>query len=128
MYNNEQIEERNLAIATYNLNYEFLKTFIFNFYENNISEEKVSFKKCIELLRENNLITQQELEEIRNFSRKKVYFCRFIDKNKSNLEILEIEKYADYLQSFLDVLIENINSKFNLNNDVHNLLEDNYGY
>lgn len=124
MYNNDQIEQRNLTIATFELNYEILRIYLINFYRMNISGKDVSLKECINKLKTNKVITKQEFDEIENFTRKKVYFCRLIDKNNGNITISEIEKYSDYLQSFLDMFIDHINSKYNLDNTYPNLLEE----
>lgn len=123
MYNNDQIE-KNLAIATFELNYEILRTYLINFYRMNISGKDVSLKECINKLKDNKVITKQEFDEIENFTRKKVYFCWFIDKNYGNITTSEIEIYSDYLQSFLDMFNDHINSKYNLDNTYQNLLEE----
>ena len=124
MYNNDQIEQRNLTIATFELNYEILRIYLINFYRMNISGKDVSLKECINKLKTNKVITKQEFDEIENFARKKVYFCGLIDKNNGNITTSEIEKYSDYLQSFLDMFIDHINSKYNLDNTYPNLLEE----
>ena len=81
MYSKTEIEDRNLAIAKYELNYEFLKTYIINFCKENIDANNISFKKCIDKLVTEKIITEHELKEILIFSKKKTRFCRFINQN-----------------------------------------------
>lgn len=83
MNKSKENEKRNLAITTYQLNYEILKTYLIIFYKININDENVSFKKCIKELKDSEIITQEEFTEIENFTKKKRYFCRFIDRNDS---------------------------------------------
>ena len=109
MLNNNEIEDRNLAITTYELNYEILKTYLINFYNEKTREENISFKKCIEKLKTYKIITEQEYNEILNFSKKKLEFCRFLDKDNNNLKIEEIENYTEYLRNFLDTFVDQIN-------------------
>lgn len=109
MYNKSEIEDRNLAITTYELNYEILKTYLINFYNEKSKEERISFAKCIENLKTSKIITEQECDEILNFSKKKIEFCRFIDKSNDNLKIEEIENYTNYLRNFLDTFLVQIN-------------------
>lgn len=124
MYSKSEIEDRNLAITTYELNFEILRSFLINFYKMKINSKNISFKRCIEELNAYKVITKQEFEEIQNFILKKQYFCRFIDKNNDILKIEEIEQLANYLQSFLNNLIEHINTKYNLTNTYLDLLEE----
>ena len=109
MYSKSEIEDRNLAITTYELNYEILKTYLINFNNEKAGKENVPFKKCIEKLKTNKIITEQEYDEIINFSKKKLEFCRFIDKSNDNLKIEEIENYTKYLRNFLDTFVDQIN-------------------
>ena len=109
MYSKSEIEDRNLAITTYELNYEILRTYLINFYNEKIKEAGKSFNKCIEKLKTNKIITEQEYNEILNFSKKKLEFCRFLNKNTDNLKIEEIENYTEYLRNFLDTFVDQIN-------------------
>lgn len=109
MYSKSEIEDRNLAITTYELNYEILKTYLINFYNKKSKQENISFKKCIENLKISKIITEQEYNEILNLSKKKIEFCRFIDKTNDNLKIEEIENYTNYLRDFLDIFVDQIN-------------------
>ena len=109
MYSKGEIEDRNLAITTYELNYEILKTYLINFYNEKSQEERISFTKCIENLKTSKIITEHEYDEILNFSKKKVEFCRFIDKSNDNLKVEEIENYTNYLRDFLDTFVDQIN-------------------
>ncbi len=109
MYSKSEIEDRNLAITTYELNYEILRTYLVNFYNEKVGKEKISFKNCIVKLKTNKIITEQEYNEILNFSKKKLEFCRFLHKDNDNLKIEEIENYTEYLRNFLDTFVDQIN-------------------
>lgn len=109
MYSKSEIEDRNLAIATYELNYEILKTYLINLYNEKSKDENISFKKRIENLKTSKIITEHEYDEILNFSKKKIEFCRFIDNSNDNLKIEEIENYTNYLRNFLDTFLDQIN-------------------
>lgn len=109
MYSKSEIEDRNLAITTYELNYEILRTCLFNFYNGKIGNENISLKKCLEKLKTNKIFTEQECDEILNFSKKKIEFCRFVDKSNDKLKIEEIENYTNYLRDFLDTFVDQIN-------------------
>ena len=109
MYSKSEIEDRNLAITTYEFNYEILKTYLINFNNEKAGKENVPFKKCIEKLKTYKIITEQEYDEIINFSKKKLDFFRFLDKSNDNLKIEEIENYTKYLRNFLDTFVDQIN-------------------
>ena len=77
MYSKSEIEDRNLAIATYELNYEILKTYLINLYNEKSKDENISFKKRIENLK---------IEEIENYTN---YLRNFLDTFLDQINLID---------------------------------------